>query len=87
MPWPLSLSVAVALDDDLVGVVGEPIDCTLGEYGIVEQRNPLIDSTIAGEDGGSAPVALEDDLVEIAGLLGIETAESEVVDDEHVGGE
>ena len=32
-------------------------------------------------------MALEDDLVEIAGLLGIEAAQSEVVDDEDVGGE
>jgi hypothetical protein len=29
----------------------------------------------------------EDDLVEIAGLLGVETAQAEVVDDEDVGGE
>jgi len=32
-------------------------------------------------------VTFEDDLVEITGLLGVETAQAEVVDDEHVGGE
>jgi hypothetical protein len=31
-------------------------------------------------------VSFEDDFVEIAGLLGIETTQAEVVDDEHVGG-
>jgi hypothetical protein len=82
----LSFSVAVALDDDLVGVVGEAINRTLGEDGIVEERDPLVDGAVAGDDGGGAAVAFEDDLVEIAGLLGVEAAQAEVVDDEDVGG-
>lgn len=32
-------------------------------------------------------MSFENDFVEIAGLLGIETAQAEIVDDEHVGGE
>ncbi len=87
MPRTLSFSVAVALYDHLVGIVREPIDGALGEDGVVEQGNPLVDGAVAGDDGGSAAVAFEDDLVEIAGLLGIETTQAEVVDDEHVGGE
>ena len=87
MTWPLTFPVAVAFDDDLVGVVRKPVDRTLGQDGIVEQRNPLVDRAVAGDDGGGSSVSFENDFVEIAGLLGIETPQAEVVDDEHVGGE
>ena len=87
MTWPLAFSVAVAFDDDLVGVVRKSIDRTLSKDRIVKQRNPLVDGAVAGEDGGRASVSFEDDFVEIAGLLGIETTQAEVVDDEDVGGE
>ena len=66
MTWSLTFPVAVAFDNDLVGVVRQPIDRALGKDGIVEQRNPLVDGAVTGDDGGSAAVAFEDDFVEIA---------------------
>lgn len=65
----------------------EPVDGALGENGVVEERDPLVDGAVTGDDGGGAAVALEDDLVEVAGLLGIEAPQAEVVDDQDVGGE
>ncbi len=62
--------------------MSESIDGALGEDRVVEQGDPLVDGAIAGEDGGGAAVSFEDDLVEIARLLGIEPAQTEVVDDE-----
>ena len=37
-------------------------------------------------EGGGAPVAFENDFVEVAGLQRVEPPESEVVEDEHVAG-
>jgi hypothetical protein len=42
----LAFAIALALHDELVGVVGEPIECALGEDGVVEQGDPLLDRTI-----------------------------------------
>jgi hypothetical protein len=39
----LPLAEALALHDDLVGIVGEPIERALGEDRIVEERDPLVD--------------------------------------------
>jgi hypothetical protein len=36
--------------------VGEAIEGTLGEDGIVEESDPLVDGAVAGDDGGGAPV-------------------------------
>ncbi len=84
---PLSLAIALAFEDDLVGVVGESVDGALGEDGIVEERDPLVDGSIGSQYRRSTAVPFEDDLVEVTGLLGIETAQREVVDDEDVWSE
>jgi hypothetical protein len=81
----LSGAVAVAFHDDLVGVAGEAVECAPGEDGIIEEGDPLVDGAVGGDDGGGSTVALDDDLAEVAGLPGVEPAESEVVDDEQVG--
>lgn len=82
---PLAFPVGLALDDDLIGVVREAVDGGLREDGVVEERDPLVDRAIAGEDRRGAPVPFEDDLVEVARLAGVEPPEPEVVDDEDVG--
>jgi hypothetical protein len=58
-----------------------------GEDRIVEERDPLVDRPVRGDDGRGAAVPFEDDLVEVARLLGVEPAESEVIDDQDVGRE
>jgi hypothetical protein len=40
---PLPLAIALALEDDLVRVVGQPVEGALGQDGIVEERDPLVD--------------------------------------------
>jgi hypothetical protein len=78
----LRASIAGSVHDDLVAVVSETVECALGEDGIIEEGNPLFDGAVGGDDGRSSPVSLNDDLIEVAGLLSIEAAESEVIDDE-----
>jgi hypothetical protein len=67
--------------------VSESIEGALGEDGIVEESDPLVDGAVAGDDGGGAPVAFEDHLVEVTRLLGAEAPQAEVVEDEEIGGE
>jgi hypothetical protein len=42
----LAAAVAVALDDDLVGVVGEAIEGALGENGVIEEGDPLLNAAV-----------------------------------------
>jgi hypothetical protein len=61
--------------------VGEAVEGALGQDGVIEEGGPFVDGPVGGDDGGGAAVALDDDLVEVAGLLGVEAAEAEVVED------
>ena len=80
-PFP----VAGALDDDLVAGVGQPVQGAVAEDGIVEEAEPFFDGPVAGDDEAGGPVAVEDEFVEIGGLLGGEPVQSQVVEDEQVG--
>lgn len=71
----------------MVGIVGEAVDRTLRQDRIVEERGPLIDGPIRGEDRGRTAVPFEDDFVEVMGLRSVEPAESEVVNDQDLGRE
>lgn len=64
--------------------MSETVQGALGEDGIVEQGDPLVDGAVGGDDGRGASMALDDDLVEVAGLLGIEAPQSEIIDDQEV---
>lgn len=83
----MTTAITLALHDNLVGVVGQAVEGALGQDGIVEERDPLLDGPVGGNDGGASPVTLDDDLVEVAGLLGVEAAEPKIVDDKEVRGE
>ncbi len=63
----------------------EPIEGRTGEERIVEERGPLVERAIRGEDERATLVALTNDLVEIHGLLALERAQPEVVDDQEIG--
>jgi group II intron reverse transcriptase/maturase len=81
---PLTAAVTLAFDHNLVGVVGEAVEGALGEDRIVEERDPFLDAPVGGDEGRGTAVTLDDDLVEVAGLLGVEAPEPEVVDDEQI---
>ena len=80
-------AVSFSFYDDLVRVVGEAVEGALGEDRVGEERDPLLDVPVAGDDGRGPAVALDDDLVEVRGLPLVESADAEVVDDEEVRGD
>ena len=65
----LALPVALALDDDLVAGVGQPVESTVAEYGIVEEAEPFVHRPVAGDHEAGGPVAVKDQLIEVGGLL------------------
>lgn len=65
-------------------MLGEAIEGALGQNGILEQGDSFLNGPVGGDDGGASPVTLDDDLIEVAGLLGAETTKPEVVDDQEV---
>ena len=76
-----------AVEDDLVGAMGETVQGAVRQDRIIEQSDPFVDRPVTGEDRGGPPVPLDEDIVEVARLLGGELAQAEVVEDEQVGGQ
>ena len=76
------LSVAVSLDNDLVAGVGQPVQGAVAEDGIVEEAEPLFHRPVAGDDAAGDPVAADDQLVEVGGLLAGEPVEAQIVEGE-----
>ena len=76
------LPVALALDDDLVAGVGEPVEGAVAEDGVVEETEPLVDSPVGGDDEAGGAMPGDDELVEVYGLLLGHPVETEVVDGE-----
>jgi hypothetical protein len=68
-----------------MSAVHETIERAVGEDGVVEESDPLVHRPVARDDRGGAPVALDEDVVEIAGLLGGELAEPKIVQEEEIG--
>ena len=80
-------SIAFAFHDDLVGVVGQPVQSALGQDGIIEERDPLLHCPVARKDGGGSSMALDDDLVDVTGLGGVQPSKAKIVHDQDVRGE
>ena len=80
----LAFPVAGALDDDLVAGVGQPVQGAVGEDGVVEETEPFVDGPVAGDHEAGHPVAADDQLVEVGGLVGREPVQAQVVHDQQV---
>src|ERR1700730_3870623 len=69
-------AVARTFDDDLVGGVGQPIQCAIAEDRIVEQAQPLVHTPIGRDAKTGSTVTFNDQLVQVVALLGGQTAEA-----------
>ena len=77
--WRQALSVAVAFDDDLVAGVGEPVEGTVAQDGIVEESEPLVDRPVGCDDEAGSAMPGDDQLVEVDRLLLSQPVKTEVV--------
>ena len=55
--WRLSFPVAGAFDDDLVAGVGQAVEGTVAEDGVVEEAQPFVHGPVAGDDEARRPMA------------------------------
>jgi len=74
-----ALPVALALDDDLVAGVGQAVQGAVAENGVVEEAEPFLHGPVAGDDEAGGPVLVDDQLIEVGGLLGGEAMEAQIV--------
>ena len=70
-----------------VAGVGQPVQSTVAQYGIIEEAEPFLHAAIAGDDEAGRPESADDQLVEVGGLRGGEAVETQVVQDQQVWGE
>ena len=67
-----------------MGAVREAIERAVGEDGVVEEGDPFVHRPVACDDRGGVSITLDEDVVEIARLLGGELAQAEVVEEAQV---
>ncbi|MGY3146591.1 hypothetical protein ACVWYQ_003590 [Bradyrhizobium sp. USDA 3397] len=67
-----------------MAVVDQPVEHGIGIGGVADQGMPLIDSQLAGDDGGTAAVAILEDLQEIMAGGSIERLEPPIVKDQEI---
>jgi hypothetical protein len=75
---------ALSGEIDAVGVMDQAVEDGVGVGGIADQRMPLIDRELAGDDGGAAAVAVLKDLQEVVAGRGVERLEAPIVEDEKI---
>src|SRR3954471_16502089 len=83
-PLVQALAQALAAQLDAVRVVDQAVEDGVGQGGIADHVVPAIHRQLAGDQGGAAPVALLDDVEQIAPLLGPERFEAPVVEHEQL---
>jgi len=69
------------------GRIGESqaIGAALGQDGIVQQTDPLVDGPVVGDDRAVASAKLRDHLADVNRLLGGEMPQPEVIEDAGAG--
>jgi hypothetical protein len=62
----------------------QAVEDGVGVGGMADQRVPLIDGKLAGDDGGAAAIAILQDLQQVVAGRGVERLEAPVVEDEEI---
>jgi hypothetical protein len=72
---------ALAVEIDPVGVMDQAVEDGVG---VADQRVPLIDGELAGDDSGAAAVAVLEDLQDVVAGRGVKRFKAPVVEDETI---
>jgi hypothetical protein len=75
---------ALAGQIDAVSVVDKTIEHGIGISGIADERVPLVDGELAGDDGGAAAVAIFENFQEVVTGTGVERLEPPIVEDQQI---
>src|SRR2546427_4054814 len=77
-------AIRLAVDDKIVGIAGKAIDGALRANRIGEGGEPFVRTAVRGHDDGACPIALEENLVQVAALGGVEGVDGEIVQNQEV---
>jgi hypothetical protein len=75
---------ALAGEIDAVGVVYQAVENGVGVGGIANQRVPLVDRELAGDEGGAAAVAVLEYFQQVVAGRGVERLQAPVVEDKEI---
>ena len=70
---------------DAMSVVDQAIEDRIGVGRIADQRMPLVDRDLTGDDGRAAAIAFFEDLEEVVAGAGFERLETPIVEDQQLG--
>ena len=84
LPPTRRVAVRVPFHDHEVRVVQQPVHRGRGHQFVEEERIPLFDGTVRGEDRRAALVALPDDFVDVDRLFSVERSQAEIIDDQEI---
>ena len=83
-PWFEPRPIRFSLDDQVVCITGDVIDGALRADRVGKGGEPFVRSAIRGDDDGAGAIALEEKVIEIATLDGVEDVDGEIIEDEQV---
>ena len=72
----------LALDHELVGAVAEAIQSTLAQQRFIKDRHPFVHPSVRGEDGRTAGVPFDQQIIEVRGSLAGKLLQAEIIHDE-----
>ena len=75
--WREPFPIAGAFDDDLVAGVGQAVQRAVAQDGVIEETQPFVHGPVAGDDEAGRPMPIEDEFVEVGGLLGGQAMETQ----------
>jgi len=81
-----TLTIAGAIDDDLVAGMGQAIKGAVAEDRIIKQSQPLIYRPVTGDNEAGVAMPGDDHLMRVGRQLGSELLQAEIVQDDQGGG-
>ena len=83
--WCRAFAIGLTLDDELVGAVAETIQSALRQHRLVKDRHPFLHTSVGGDDGGTACVPFDQQIIEVGSGLSGKFLEGKIIDDEQIG--
>ena len=81
------LPIAGSLYDDLVAGIGQSVQGTIAEDGVIKESQPLFYRTVTGDGETRLAVSGNDEFVEIGRLLGGKLLKAEIVQNKQARGQ
>ncbi len=72
----LALAHGLPFEGDAVGVVHQPVEDGIGQRWIADERMPMLDGELAGDERGALAIAVIEQFQEVMPCLGVESSQA-----------